>query len=476
MNPATGTFSSTSNVLAPGASAFITLKVRADSTGDLVDTTSTVTSDQASPGTAASATLDVNPDAAPTLAIAFGAPSINLGDSTNLTFTVTNPNTTVALTNINFSDALPAGLVVATPNDESNSLGGTATAVAGSSTVTLSGSLLAAGTSGTLIINVTGIALGEQDDMTGIISSDQATGTTASASLTVLDVPLTVTTTANPAVGNFTATLGGDVTSNGDSPLLARGIVYAKTATNPSPTLTGTGVTVIDDPAQTIGIFADMVNALAAGTGYSFVAFATNATGTAYGSVSTFTTTHTPGAAISGVTNAVPGQTIPFTLLASDPLGVAQTSRFAFHITWGDGTGTVASVLSGATTNHTYANPGTYVIQISATDVYGNTLPFGTLTVVVSRASVGRAHFGQRFWHGRQRHHRFDDAQTRLRRCFRKRRRPGNLHTHGAHRYREQRRYGHTPRPQCRLCEHLDALWTQLRHTDEHGLAGHGIF
>ena len=200
-------------------------------------------------------------------------------------------------------------------------------------------------------------------------------------------VLLMAPTSGPPAPGNFTATLGGTVISS-DGPLLERGIVYAKTTDNSSPMLGGSMVTVVDDPALTLGTFTENINSLAPGTGYSFVAFARNAAGTAYTSVSTFTTTHTPATGIGGLTNAFPGQTITFTLLASDPLGVAQTSRFAFHITWGDGTGTVASVLSGTTTNHTYANPGTYVIQISATDVYGNTLPFGTLTVVVSRARL----------------------------------------------------------------------------------------
>ena len=199
---------------------------------------------------------------------------------------------------------------------------------------------------------------------------------------------VTSPTVSSPAPGNFTATLGGDVTSEGDAPILERGVLFAKTSANLDLVFGVTGVTEVDDAAMTTGTFADMVNALEPGTGYSFVAFATNGAGTTYTSVSSFTTTQTPATGIGGLTNAFPGQAITLTLLASDPSAGMQTSRFAFHINWGDGAGNAVTSLTGATTNHTYANPGTYVIQISATDARGNVLPFGTLTVVVSRAQL----------------------------------------------------------------------------------------
>ena len=85
-----------------------------------------------------------------------------------------------------------------------------------------------------------------------------------------------------PPPGNFTATLGGDVTSDGGAPILERGVMFAKTAANLELKLGVAGVTEVDDAAMTIGVFADSASALAAGTSYSFVAFATNAAGTAY--------------------------------------------------------------------------------------------------------------------------------------------------------------------------------------------------
>ena len=109
---------------------------------------------------------------------------------------------------------------------------------------------------------------------------------------------------------------------------------------------------------------------------------------TRHTSIATFTTTQTPASGISGLTSALPGQAITFTLLASDPLPGTQASKFVFHINWGDGTSNAVTTLSGSTTTHSYANVGTYVIQISATDAHGNSLPIGKLTVRISYAQM----------------------------------------------------------------------------------------
>ena len=74
----------------------------------------------------------------PSLATSFGAASIVVGNNYQLSFTITQPNA-VDLTGVAFSDTLPAGLTVATPNNLSTTCGGAVTAVAGSSSISLSG-------------------------------------------------------------------------------------------------------------------------------------------------------------------------------------------------------------------------------------------------------------------------------------------------------------------------------------------------
>jgi uncharacterized repeat protein (TIGR01451 family) len=70
----------------------------------------------------------------PTITKSFGTGSINVGGTTTMTVSVNNPGTNLAtgLPNVSWTDTLPAGLVVGTPNGLTSNCGG-ATAVPGSS-------------------------------------------------------------------------------------------------------------------------------------------------------------------------------------------------------------------------------------------------------------------------------------------------------------------------------------------------------
>ena len=199
--------------------------------------------------------------------------------------------------------------------------------------------------------------------------------------LYIYSAPATVISPTISA-GSLTATLGGTVTDTGSGPLIKRGVVYSLTATNANPTIGGLGVTEVDDASASAGTFAEVINGLKPGAAYSFAAFATNGL-TSYTSPVPFTTTDTMSTGISGPSDALAGQSIPFTLSASDPISGMQSSNFVFHVKWGDGTAGVVTALSGATTYHTYANPGTYSLQASATDGRGNVLPVGSMTITI---------------------------------------------------------------------------------------------
>jgi uncharacterized repeat protein (TIGR01451 family) len=119
------------------------------------------------------------------LAKAFGAASIPVGGSTSLTFTVTNPSSP-AKTGIGFTDTLPSGLVVATPNGLTNTCGGTVTATAGSSSISLTGVALSPATSCTFAVNVVGTAVGVQNNTTSAITATGGPiGSAATAIITV---------------------------------------------------------------------------------------------------------------------------------------------------------------------------------------------------------------------------------------------------------------------------------------------------
>jgi uncharacterized repeat protein (TIGR01451 family) len=146
--------------------------------------------------------------APPTISKAFGAAHVDVGGTTTLTFTVTNPNST-ALTGVSFADTLPAGLVVTTPATTST-CGGTVTTTTGN--IALSGGTLAPGASCTFSVNVTGTTDGTKVNTSGPVNSTQSgQGGTASASIAV-----GATTVAPPTISKafapVTIPVGGTTT------------------------------------------------------------------------------------------------------------------------------------------------------------------------------------------------------------------------------------------------------------------------
>lgn len=111
------------------------------------------------------------------------------------------------------------------------------------------------------------------------------------------DVTPTTPTTTVPTVTtaglvinltSTTAQAAGTVTEQGTSTITAAGVCYS--ATNKTPVITDTKVTgLVTNATYPINFTADLTG-LTAGTIYYARAFATNSSGTAYGSVITFTT------------------------------------------------------------------------------------------------------------------------------------------------------------------------------------------
>jgi arabinogalactan endo-1,4-beta-galactosidase len=128
------------------------------------------------------------PVAPPTISKAFGAVGFQVSSSTSLTFTLSNPNTGSLLSGVGFTDALPAGLAVSTPNGLTGSCGsGTITATPGSTSVSLAGATLNASTSCNFAVNVTATATGMQNNVTSAVTSTEGgNGKTATASINVL--------------------------------------------------------------------------------------------------------------------------------------------------------------------------------------------------------------------------------------------------------------------------------------------------
>ena len=178
--------------IAAGSTCTVSVSVRSTTEGAKLNTSSTASSTQANASGTASATLNVIN--APTFTKAFGAPSVALNGTTSLLFTITNTSATSGLSGISFTDTLPAGLVVATPNGLSTTCSGTPSATAGGGTVSLSGASLATSGSCTLTVNVTGTTVGAKNNSATLTTTELGANSAATGTVTLtVFAPPTVT-------------------------------------------------------------------------------------------------------------------------------------------------------------------------------------------------------------------------------------------------------------------------------------------
>lgn len=94
-------------------------------------------------------------------------------------------------------------------------------------------------------------------------------------------------------------TLGGEVTSDGGSPISERGVVYSLTSENANPEIGGDGVVAVPASGTALGVFTATAMELSPNSSYSFKAYAKNEVGDGYSSVSTFDTLGPPKIASS---------------------------------------------------------------------------------------------------------------------------------------------------------------------------------
>jgi uncharacterized repeat protein (TIGR01451 family) len=242
----------------------LTVGVTSSSTGAYTNTIAIgglTTNNGGSNTVAGSATLTVG--SPPSIAKAFSPNPIAVGGVSTLTFTVTNPNSGLALNGIAFSDTFPAGLqVAATPNVTTTGCGSpTFAPAAGNTSVSFSGGAIAVSGTCTATVNVTATTTGAKVNTTGNVSSTNGgTGNTGSATLNVF-APPTITKAFSPT----------SIAVNGISTLTI-------TITNPvgNPAGAVTGVSVSDTfPA---GLEVDATPGATNTCGGTFAPAATNTT------------------------------------------------------------------------------------------------------------------------------------------------------------------------------------------------------
>lgn len=166
--------------------------VAADLTNGLVTNTAFATAMDASSGgavvTSSTDSVTVYRILAPTVAKSFSQNPMAVGQTTLLTVTLTNTNPLASLSGLAFTDTFPAGMTrVSAP--ASSQCGGTVTST--DTSLTLAGGSLIPGGSCNITILVTASNPGNYVNNTGnVTTSNGVTGTSASATLVVLNAPV----------------------------------------------------------------------------------------------------------------------------------------------------------------------------------------------------------------------------------------------------------------------------------------------
>ena len=149
----------------------------------------------------------------PVIDMEFGDSTIPVNGTTTLSFSITNENDSQVLTGIQFSDNLPSGLSVASPPGVAGSCGGgTITAVADTTSVSLAGATLPGGSSCGFSVNVTATKSGTLDNEVTVDSTNGGTGNTSEATLNVsfLQPQHTTALVIDAESGNITGITGGN--------------------------------------------------------------------------------------------------------------------------------------------------------------------------------------------------------------------------------------------------------------------------
>ena len=128
-----------------------------------------------------------------TIAKSFSPSTVALNGSSIATITVTNPNATLPLTSVQFSDTMPAGIDLITQTGGTCSTpatgGGMFTINPGTETFSSTSTVLAGGQSCTITVSVVGTVIGAHVNTTSQVTASNAPpGTAASGTLTVTPV------------------------------------------------------------------------------------------------------------------------------------------------------------------------------------------------------------------------------------------------------------------------------------------------
>ena len=330
------------NTLAASSSCQATFQISAPNTGAFVNTTAAPTAANAPNGVPGTATLNVFSSSPPSISKAFNPVTTTPGGTSTLTLTISNPNGS-PLTGVGFTDALPSGVLVASPNQLTSTCNGTATATAGSGTVSLTGGTLGANGTCTVTVSVTAANEGIYNNTTSAVTSNEAgSGNTASATLTVASPPvLTKSFSARAIAAGGSAVLTFTV-KNPNQVIAISGVSFTDTLPAGLKVSTPNGLTGSCDSGT--------ISAAAGSNTISLTGASLPATGSCTFSVSV---TATATGALTNTTSAITAnETVP-----GNPATATITVGSVFEVTYAANLAAGDSYINLTNTGENGANP-----------------------------------------------------------------------------------------------------------------------
>jgi uncharacterized protein (TIGR02145 family) len=202
----------------------------------------------------------------------------------------------------------------------------------------------------------------------------------------------TLTTNAATSVTNMAAVSGGNITSDGGTPVTARGICWS---TSPNPTVTNS---TTSNGAGT-GIFSSNISDLLGSTTYYVRAYAINTTGVSYGNQITFTTpVPTPPSLTTTAASSITSVSVETGGTILNNGGAPITARGVVWDTLTNPLITKNKSINGSINNifldtiRGLAGSRVYYVRSYATNsagtAYGNEVSFTTLTPVVPTVTI----------------------------------------------------------------------------------------
>ena len=199
-------------------------------------------------------------------------------------------------------------------------------------------------------------------------------------SYTVANVP-TVTTPTAASIATTSATLGGNVTSNGGAALSSRGTVWGTSAAPTSNALAEGGTTT--------GVFTHSRTGLTANTLYTYRAYAVNGAGTGYSADANFTTLPLPPTVGTGSSATTSGFTANWSHPTMGAVAYTYTVEVDNDSAFGSIDATVSSISSANTSQAiTGLNAGTtYYYRVRAVNATGASANSSTSAGIATSAA-----------------------------------------------------------------------------------------